>query len=168
MLAGTKAECGIELVIADVVDEWVLGSFLIWVHGTPIGDRADHSVDIKGCINWMKDFVEHPRNRLEPGLFTLPKDEVYRLFSAMDETIPAVSPIGRQIEKAFSRFHISHLGMSSFNQVTLLLLEDEQGRQRLIWQQESDPVKEAFLPPGRMQQVASEFIERASGMLTAS
>lgn len=165
MLAGNKTECGIEIEIVDVIGEWAQGAFLLWVHGVPIGDRSDRSVHVQGCINWLKDFVGHPRDRVEAALFALRKEEVYRLLSTNEDSLPPSNPTGKQIDRAFSRFHISHLGMSSFDQVTLLLIEDEQGRQRLIWQQASDAVKEAYLPARRLQLVASECVEMTSGML---
>lgn len=165
MLAGNKSVCGIELEVIDVIGDWAQGSFLLWINGTSIGDPSDQSVHIQGCINWLKDFVEHPRNRFEEGLFTLPKDELYQLLSVNEDSPSILSSTGKEIDRAFSRFHISHIGMSSFDQVTLLLLEDEEGRQRLIWQQGSGVVDEAYLPPGRMQAVASECVERAPDAL---
>jgi hypothetical protein len=165
MLAGNKTECGIEIEITDVIGDWAQGTFLLWVHGVPIGDQSDRFVHVQGCINWLKDFIEHPRDRFEATLFALPKEEVYRLLSTNEDSLPPSSPTGKQIDRAFSRFHISHLGMSSFDQVTLLLMEDERRRQRLIWQQASGAVKEAYLPPGRMQLVASECVEKAASML---
>ena len=155
-----------KIEVADVIGQWVQRTFLLWIQGVPIGDQADRFVHVQGCINWLKDFVEHPRDRFEASLFALPKEAVHRLLSTNGDSLPSSSLTGEQIDRAFSRFHISHVGMLSFDQVTLLLVEDEQGRQRVIWQQARDEVKEAYLPAGRMQLVASECVEKASAMLS--
>ena len=98
ILFGQKDEFGIELEIVHSVDEWVLGRFLFWVKGTPIGDPEDESV------------------------------------------------------------HISHVGMSSFDKVTILLVEGQRGEQRCIFQQGDAEIMDAFFPPGTMQRVAADCV----------
>lgn len=60
----------------------------------------------------------------------------------------------------FARFHISHLGMSSFERVVMVLIEDSE-HQRCVWAEgdawKNGLFKEAVYPVGHMQQIAAEF-----------
>jgi len=166
MLAGSKEEFGIEIQLVQTLDDWTYGRFAFWLDNHLVGDWSDESVDLNACMEWLRDFVEHSRDRYEPGLFTMNKDAAYR--ALCDGVIIQDSDADSKIERydsTFSRFHISHLGMSSFEHVTLLLVEDEVGRQRCIWQQRSQEVQEAFLPPVCMQRIASECVTRFSPAL---
>ena len=73
MLIGNKDKFAVQLTIGDAVDGWALGSYLLWVCGASIGDRNDCSVDLRGCRNWMLDFVEKPRERYESGIYEMDK-----------------------------------------------------------------------------------------------
>jgi hypothetical protein len=164
MLIGEKNEFAIEIEAIERVDDWVLGRFLFWLGGMVVGDPADESVHLIGCVGWLREFVENPRDRHESGLYAIQKDLAFSILNA--GMVADEDRLGAEAyPDTFSRFHISHLGMSSFDRVTLLLVEDKSGRQRCIWQQELDPVQEAFLPPGRMQQVARDCVERFSPRL---
>jgi hypothetical protein len=159
MQFGNRDLCSIELEITRDVDQLLLGRFLLWAEGRRIGDPDDESVHIKGCLGWLRDFVAKPRNRCETGLFELPKEEVFRtLCSGVFASEIELLDSHEMYEDTFERFHISHLGMSSFDQTTLLLVEDEQGNQRLIWQQGTAPIDEAFLPPRELQRVATSVV----------
>lgn len=161
MLIGDPDEFAIELEPIQVVDAWPFGRFVLWLGGRMVGDPADESVHLKGCIGWLRNIVESPRDRFEPGLYGMEREAAYRalcdgVISHGDDDDDAEE----RYADTFARFHISHLGMSSFDRVTLLLVEDGDGRQRCIWRQGDEPVQDAFLPPGRMQAVASECVER--------
>ena len=159
MLIGDKNKFAVQLTIGDAVDGWVLGSYLFWACGTSIGDRNDCSVDLRGCRNWMWDFVEKPRDRYEPGLYEMDKVQAYvRLASAV---LPGQNPSGfaqETYDDSFSRFHISYIGMSSFENVTLLMVKNEKGMERLIWRSRDEQVEEAYLEAEEVERVFGEAI----------
>src|SRR5690554_4491640 len=145
MLVGNKQSFAVQLEILDGTDGWVFGTFIFWIKGIAIGDPEDNSVDLKGCINWLRGYLENPPNRVAPELYALNKDAAY---SRLCDSVLAGS--GDQVQKEgllqfYSRFHISHIGMSSFDKVTIVLLEDGQGMARCIWQQGNQEVQDAYL-----------------------
>lgn len=161
MLIGDRNEFAIEAELVVTVGTWALGRFVFWLDRHLVGDSTDEAVDLKGCMGWLQDFVENQRNRYEPGLYRWPKELVFRRLCAgvLDAAAPGDGD-KELYQNSFSRFHVSHLGMSSFDHVTILLVTDKVGRQRCIWQSGEEPVREAYLPPGRMEEVASRCIER--------
>lgn len=161
MLIGRKNKFAIQLEVLNIVDGWIFGSFIFWIDGIIVGNQEDGSVDLNGCINWLKDFVDNKRNRFEPGLYCMSKEQAFLLLcSSVISTDQNASFVEEKYENTFSRFHISHLGMSSFDTLNLLLVEDEEKQQRCIWQQDSQEIKEAFLGVGEIERVASEVIEQ--------
>jgi len=159
MLVGDKSKFAVQITVKEAVDGWILGSYLLWACGTSIGNEGDCSVDLKGCRSWMSDFVETPRDRYEVGLYEMDKLQVYvRLASAV---LPGQNPSGFAKEMyvdIFSRFHLSHIGMSSFDNVTLLLLKNEKGLERLIWRSGDGEIKDALFEDGEIERVFREAI----------
>lgn len=159
MLVGNKQRFAVELEILDEIDGWVFGTFIFWIQGIAIGDPEDNAVDLKGCINWLRGYLENPSNRVDPELYVLNKDTAY---SRLCDSVLAGG--GNQVLKEeflqfYSRFHISHIGMSSFDSVTIVLLENGQGGARCIWKQGSQEAQDAFLDIGEINQVFKEVIE---------
>ena len=122
MLIGDKQNFAIEIKLLEIVDGWMFGTFLFWLAGEAVGDQRDRQVDLKGCINWLKDFGHNSRNRFEPGLYNM---ELNRAFLLLNESvIPGKQDIifvKEPYDDVFSRFHIEHLGMSSFDQLNMIL-----------------------------------------------
>ena len=54
---------------------------------------------------------------------------------------------------------ISHIGMSSFERYTILLVCDEIGNQRLLWQCGENQVKECWVNAYSVESVAKEVVE---------
>ncbi|MCB0127828.1 MAG: hypothetical protein KDE58_36435 [Caldilineaceae bacterium] len=164
---GNKNRFGIEYEVIDVVGDWVFGKFLMWMCGEKIGDSSDRSVDLKGCIRWMRDFVDNPKPRYEPGLFGMDKDEVYRILAS--SVLECEDP-EREIEEAyhdtFSRFHVSHIGMSSFDAVVILLVKNFDGAERFVFKANGE-VMEALLSKGEAEAVCADAVsamERDCGL----
>lgn len=135
MIFGSVNSLAIEISVKEVVDDWLLGSFLLWMNGERIGDPEDQTVDIRGCVHWLRDFVENPRDRYEPDLYEMNIHQVLILLNG--SVIPGTQErqfVTDKYQNTFSRFHISHIGMSSFENVTILLVESRDGEQRFIWQ----------------------------------
>ncbi len=160
MVIGEKEKFAIEIKILDHYDRWVVGNFLFWIDGLMVGDPEDTSVDLKGCINWLEDFVEKPRDRYEPGLYEMDKDRAYLLLCS--SVLPGNQDarfVEEKYENIFSRFHITHLGMSSFDRFSVLLVENENGEQRCIWQSGQDIVNDAYLPTDAMKTATNQAIK---------
>lgn len=160
MLIGDKQRIAIEIEILEIIEEWIFGTFVFWLSGEIVGDPEDRQVDLKGCINWLKDFIENPRNRFEPNLYDMEMDQAFLLLNASvissNQDVPFVK---EPFEKIFSRFHIEHLGMSSFNQLNMILIEKENQQQRCIWQQNDQEIKEVFLRKGEIQEIAKMAVD---------
>jgi len=157
MLFGNKERFALEISVIEKCGNWWLGEFVLWIAGNLVGESEDQSVDLKGCVNWIDEFLTQPSNRAEPQLFHMEKERVFLLLNhsviAGDQDAHFVK---ERFEDIHSRFHISHLGMSSFEDVNLLLIESDSGYQRCIWQQGQDEVLEAMLKPGEIQFVLSK------------
>ena len=166
MNVGNPDRFAIEAEIEERVGEWVLGHFRFWICGHAVGDWDD-SADLLGCLRWLKEFSEQPRDRYEPRLCALPPKEVFRrVFDpVMSSTQSDTAPL---VEDAYARFHISYLGMSSFERFDLLLLTDEHGAQRCLWREsKSDDMHECFLWRMEMERIAGEFCKRFEQVLTS-
>jgi hypothetical protein len=166
MIAGNPERFAIEAEPTERVSGWILGRFRIWLRGRPIGDWDD-TADLKGCARWLDDFAAVPRNRHEPGLEVLSAEEV---FKAVYDPVMA-SDIERadrrdEIPNAHSRFHISHIGMSSFEAFDVLLLFTADGSERCLWRDaRSGEIGECLLGHGEMENIAIEFCRRFKDLI---
>jgi hypothetical protein len=159
MLFGSKTDFAIHIEHLQTVDGWALGRLLFWIGSIPIGDPTDSSVHLKGCADWLRDFATHDRDRYEIGLFNIDRVSTYERLTDPAVGSPGSTTESLDRESLFSRFDVSVLGGSSFDRVTLLLLENETGGQRFVWRQGTDSIREAFLPPRTAQSVARECVE---------
>jgi hypothetical protein len=159
MLIGNRERFAVDWEIREINDHWVFGYFIFFINGTVIGDPADFSVDLKGCLGWIKDFLINARDRYEPGLYGMEKDDAYLLLAS---SVLAREDKQRSVQEAyqdtFARFHISHIGMSSFDRFTLLLVKDRNGEERCIWKMPSGEVMDAHLQPGEIESVFRELV----------
>lgn len=155
MVFGKRELFAIETSVLERTEGWIFGVFLFWIRGLCIGNPTDHA-DLRGCLHWLRDLVDHPRDRFENLLRDLPVKEVFKMLhgSVMPGAVGAPA-----ISDAFSRFHITHVGMSSFDRFDVLLIEDPDRGQRIIWR-EGDQVEplHAYLPAGHIQEVARECV----------
>ena len=84
-----------------------------------------------------------------------PKDIIWRetvdsVFESTDENA--------QYPDSFSRFHISHLGMSAFDTVILVLINDGEERERYIWQYNEKTIQDYTAPLGSLEACAKEAV----------
>lgn len=178
MLFGDISTFAIECEVTDRVDErWSFGHFRMWSAGQSIGDYGD-SADLRGCLNWLVDSVSGAGARREPSLDDRSKDEIFRLvydpfmvtfpegvqfrdYEQPEETDEMVTARSAYPD-ARNRFHIDHVGMSSFSNWSVILIERGDGAQRLLWRRIRDSeIGECVLGPNCFEAVASEFIEWA-------
>ncbi|WP_091242170.1 Imm42 family immunity protein [Aquimonas voraii] len=154
MRIGDGGRFCVEYEIAETVETWVFGKLCFIVDGSIVGDPGDRSVDLKGCLRWLEEFLAQPKARYEPGLFDMPKEQAFLRLGASVLTSEDGGDFAKEIyEDTYGRFHISHLGMSSFDSVVLLLAQDEKGRSRLIWKDGAGGLHEAVLPAGEVERV---------------
>ena len=159
MLIGDKNIFAINVDVTEIVDDWVFGQFYIYVKGLIIGDETDHSVDLKGCFNWLKDLIEKPRDRYEPHLYEMDKEQVFLRLAAPVLVHENRNDFAKEFyENTFSRFHISHVGMSSFDSLVLLFIKSENGLERLIWKNSDNDVLDAHFPAGKIELIVSEAV----------
>lgn len=156
MIFGDKKTFAIECEVAERIDDWVFGHILFWLCESPVGDWKD-STDLKGCLNWLNDFTSDSRNRFEPDLIGADKDTVFEwLYDPVMQTNKKGLNREPKFDDTFSRFHISHLGMSSFDRFDILLIEQPGNDQRCLWRSDdSYEIKECYIPEGEMQRVAT-------------
>src|SRR5688572_7749235 len=156
IVAGDNRVFAIAAEITGTESGWIFGRFRFVFHSYPCGNWSDET-DLKACYSWLKDFIENPRARFEPGLMEMSNSDVFdRLIKPVlaDES-KAVIPEAYQ--DTFSRFHISHLGMSSFDRIIMVLIESSE-LQRCVWHVQGEPqIHDDRFPSGHMQQVAMEF-----------
>jgi len=157
IMAGHNNDFAIAAEVTEIIDNWILGRFRFVLHGRTCGNWNDEAA-LNACHGWLKDFSMNSRARFEPELLTLPDVEVFeRLVKPVlaqydDEKVPEL------YSDTLGRFHISHLGMSSFDAVTMVLIEGED-QQRCVWQVGNAPVTSDLFPLNHMQNVAREFCD---------
>jgi hypothetical protein len=156
MIVGDKGRFAIEAEPAEWEGDWLFGRFRFWLCGQPVGNWED-SVDLKGCLRSLRDFATNPRNRCEPGLASAPPEVVFRI--AYDSVMAGARDRGLRetIPNTVARFHISHIGMSSFDRFDLLLVKDPHGGERCLWREAGSEIRECRLWRNEMEQVALEF-----------
>lgn len=160
IISGKKEEFAIETEITHKADDyWIYGHLRFWFHGVPCGDWND-ATHLRGCHGWLKDFVENQPNRYEEGLLEASPTVVFR------RLVESILPYWRahpneRVPEVYhdtgGRFHIDHLGMSSFNKVAMVLIESSKF-QRCVWQDEqANVIHDDVFPSGHMQQIAGEY-----------
>ena len=156
IFSGKKEQFAIEAEITSKEGEWIFGHLRFWLHGTECGNWND-DVDLRGSHSWLKDFIQNQQDRYEPGMFEATPIVVFQL---LVEPIFPANPNARVPEvyqKTDSRFHIGHLGMSSFNRVRMVLIENSTF-QRCVWEAGlGEGIHDDLFPSGHMQQVAKDF-----------
>lgn len=162
MLFGNKKTFAIECEITEQIDDWVFGHFLFWLCDNSIGDRED-STDLKGCLMWLKDFLNTKRNRFEREIINIDK---YTLFDLLyNSVIPTNEKCEHEakFDDIFSRFHISHIGMSSFDNFDILLIELPHKIYRCLWRSvDNKEIKECYIPKNDMEnitKICSDWLE---------
>jgi len=135
--------------------DWIFGHFRFWLGGIAVGNWSD-TTSLIGCINWLQEFTETPVNRYEPGLLSIPKEEIFHLLC---DNVKWEHGEYQPYADTYGRFHINHLGMSAFDQYDILLVENQE-QQRILWRkQENSTIYDVRLPANEMQKVAKLFLD---------
>lgn len=161
MIVGSQRLFAIEYDVVERVDEWVFGTFIFWIDGIPVGRASDESVHLKGCLMWLRHFlVDHDKSVDQP-LFEM---DIGSLFDTIFRGVISAYPDGHEgydpvKQSYYERFHISHIGMSSFDALSIAVVGSLDGRYRFVWQSGSDPVSDAVIPMSEVHSVMSRAIE---------
>jgi hypothetical protein len=160
-----KGSISINFEVRSIIDGWIFGSTFLLINGTCVGNKSDYSVDMKGCLRWWLDLANNPRNRFEPGLYESNKEKVFLLLaSSVLVGEDSEDAVAEGYADTFARFHISHIGMSSFDDVTMIFVKNEAGLERLIWKTSDDEVHEAHFDKNELERAfldASTALEKA-------
>lgn len=132
--------------------EWVQGRFCLWASGAPIGDQED-VVTLKAVAAWWREFAADDQPRWDERLAGLEADVAFDVLHGSAFGDSSSDPV----PDAF-RFFVGHLGMSAFDAYDVLLVDDPQGQQRLVWRHRDGPVQEVVLEPYAVQRVGREFL----------
>jgi hypothetical protein len=147
MVFGNPDELAIVISIEEQIASRAYGSFLLSLGGAVVGNQQDRGVYLNACINWLSKFVNSPGNTYAPDLLRAPKLVVWRkivepVFGPVEEDSDYPSP--------YARFHISNLGMSAFNAVILVLVDDGKDKERYLWQQDNRELYDFVAPFGSL------------------
>lgn len=153
MIIGDKNRFAVEWKVTTTTSNWIYGYFFFYINGNKVGNSDEISNDLKGCRNWIRDFVDIPRDRYEPDLFYMPKEDVFDRLAGISSESESL----RFYDSVFSRFHISYLGMSSFDEWTILLVKDEDGGERCIWRHLEGEIGDAYFGKNELESVLSGF-----------
>lgn len=160
MLVGNVERFAIEAQPVECSNGWILGRFRFLLGGESVGNWDDLT-DLKGCTSWLRDFERNPRDRVDPRLEALDAEAVFALLyvSAFGPSAAAIPP-DQSVPDSYARFHITHLGMSSFERFDILLVKTASGVERCLWRKADDRrIREVLLEPGEMEQVARAFCD---------
>ena len=160
MLFGDKSKAAFEVTIVEMVEGWIFGTFILWINNSSIGDKEDQSVDLKGCINWLRDLTQNPVNRFDEWLCTLPKNEVWEY--VVTQTMQWPQSKSSLIPDAFTRFHVTHVGMSSFDNYTVVLIRGP-GKDRCLWQLKNEELHDEHIDQLAIEKSAKHLIDWFDG-----
>jgi Immunity protein 42 len=154
--AGDNTAFAIAAELTAASQGWVFGRMRFVLHGSPCGDWNDE-VDLCASYSWLVDFANNPRDRNEPELMNLSADDVF--VRIVDPVLISIDGVRRNeiYYNTFSRFHISHLGMTAFDRVIMVLIESGSA-QRCIWKHtDENKLHDDIFPRGHMQDVSRKF-----------
>lgn len=159
MLVGNKDRFAIEAQPNAVEQEWVLGRFRFWLGGKPVGDW-DELAPLQHCYGWLRRFAQQPPDCVEPSLADKSAEYVFRML--VDSVIGPggiAAPARQPVPYAYERFHITHIGMSSFDRFTIVLVKDEHGGEWCLWREVGAQIHDCRLWRNEMETVAGQFCD---------
>ncbi|MBQ1863927.1 MAG: hypothetical protein II561_08120 [Thermoguttaceae bacterium] len=173
-IAYSKDTFAFQFDIKDIIisqgRKWVYGSFLLWIQGKSIGDPYDYAV-LDHCYGWICDFEDLHMHQDTQEFSSLSAQEIWTLYNkyylgsgdyaSVDEAIEAA--LNKSPEDISFGIHmgqelnISEFGMSSFDDVTLLMLDYDPLCKRIIAQQSSEPPMEFIVRKDDILKAIEEF-----------
>lgn len=167
-IIGNPEVAAIEVDVEDPRDEkWLLGHFRLHARSETIGEWDD-VVTLGAIINWWRSFATDRVDRWEPRLEGLGANEIFDLLRdtayTEDEEVASIMASS----DIFVRYHVGHLGMSSFDPFVVFLVEPPGEDQWLLWRREDgrDDVHDARLPAGTLQDLGAQFVAAFRRLVT--
>ncbi len=161
MIAGIPERFAIEAEPRDAANGWIWGGFRFWIGSLAVGNWDDATA-LHLCWGWLRKFYSQPQECTEPVVASSSVENVFRLIVDPVFGLDGVAdPAKQPIPFAYERFHISYLGMSSFDSFVVLLVKDVVGNERCLWKKSTcGTIREQWLHPGEVERVAEEFCGR--------
>lgn len=160
MLVGNKARFAIEADPQTIEGEWILGGFRFWLCGCEVGNWSECTA-LQYCFAGLRAFSRDSVARAEPSIAHIEGREIFELVVG-----PVMAPKGiadpqrQPIPFSYERFHLTHLGMSSFDDFVIVLVKDADGAERCLCRRlGEDEILDCWLAPGEMEQVAERFCD---------
>jgi hypothetical protein len=175
MVFGDKKTFAIECTPTASLDSTVYGHFLFWAANSVLGDPEQEAL-LRACVTYLAQSLQFQGKRHEPEFDNLTAEQLFAvLYDSMmyyppPGTLPAEWLNDASAEEfrappydwaARDRFHLDHVGMSSFaDNIGIILVETFDGQQRLIWRNLNDwQVGEVILKRGQFEQTAHMFLD---------
>jgi len=154
MIFGDKNSFAIESAIYFQHEAFIRGQFGMWAHGEAIGNFED-SVALQGCANWLQDFLVYSGQRLYEDCENVSDDVIMStILEHIDNYEIEDSHIWRD------KYILTDAGMSSFNNLEVILIECSDGSERLIWAELGrNEAKSISLRAGEFEIAANEFLQ---------
>lgn len=162
MLVGNPERFAIEAEPREAEGVWTWGGFRFLLGNRSVGNWEDAAA-LQLCRGWLRKLCDHPQNCTDPYVASCIPEEVFALVvDPVSGPAGIADPTKQPIPFAYERFHITHVGMSSFDSYTVLLIKDEIGNERCLWRQGmGGPIEEQWLRPGEIEGVIQTFCEQS-------
>jgi hypothetical protein len=164
VLSGDKEVFAIEAMVRQRCGAQYFGGFRFWVGGQAVGDWEDVTY-LLGCYSGLTSLLK-PSQRFDSRLQRLAPADVFLavgappLASEREVRRPLFANMFETPWCARHRFDITYAGMSSFENVILLLLADATGRDYLLcYDHTSDKVSDTLLDEGLVRRVIIDFLK---------
>lgn len=144
-LVGDKNTIAFEYKIDFVSKGVCYGVFFLWIKNSRIGDPED-TTHLNGCFNWIADLPKEILSLQNDSLYNGEKDLVFKELMSIYET---------SSDSLLNKFHITHIGMSSFDGIHLLLVKNTSGLEKFIWEVDGG-VFEAYFPENQLENLVRE------------
>ena len=158
MIVGRQSTFVIEAEIDDCIGTWVFGRLRLWLCGELLG-YWENAVVLHNCPESLSWLYQETVNRYEPGIWSVPPADIFHLLH--DLPMLGGLPDRGAVRDAYSRFVVSDVGIASLFGFRVLLLKDEGGAERCIWNEcGKSEVHDCYLAPMAVEDTVREFCSR--------
>jgi hypothetical protein len=164
VLSGKKDVFAIEAIVRQRCDAQYFGGFRFWIGGQAFGDWDDMTY-LLGCYSGLTSLLK-PTQRFDSRLHGLAPADIFLavgappLTSEREVRRPLFANMFETPWCARHRFDITYAGMSSFENLILLLLTDATKRDYLLcYDHTSDKVSDTLLDEGLVRRVIIDFLK---------
>lgn len=160
IIFGDSGVFAIEAAFAVAAGTWRYGRFRFWVHGRPVGNFDDNTVDLASSARWGRTFLAASARRLRADLDVASAEETYDLLHGR-----FVDGGGADPTESFDSepYLLDHVGESSVrDRETVLIVRRSDDRERLLVRDHrNDSLVDYDLPPGVCDKVIASYCDWA-------